>query len=626
MTFLRVVVATCLLPIIAEAASAIDVADAKAYQTARYETLKEKYAKEGCPESWGDFPTRTSEPSIEPKSMDRKGMPCTCSMIYDLALTSLQVLQEADEQDSKDNESDANAVRTNSIYVDGPDTQTAANTKPTALESWIMGRTPNSKTLCSNGFAGDWPCRNVDLVAHLPLNSFVTTDTSEPPIAANDLWGWTHESDNREFVIWSVEEGYYFFEITGSDPILLGYLPPTLGRAALQGDVKVLEDYAYLGSEAMGHGVQIFDLKRLLTIDPQKDCVSDKYCQELTPNKLYEGNSNLEVGQSHNIVVNEENPDVVYVVGSRGNCRGGLHVMDVSDPTNPTTLGCFNGDGYVHDAQCVYYNGPDSDYQGREICFCYNEDTVTIVDVTDKSNMEELSRSTYGETAYTHQGWLSSDHTHIVFGDELDEYFGSVSKTRTLVMNVESLTSPGAPVQFLGRTEAVDHNQYIVKATAKGQDYNLVDYRDTDLIFQANYRAGLQILQVIDYETANFVEVGYFDTYPSNDKQRFTGAWSVYPFFRSGLVAISSIDEGLFLVKPNLGSSLVPPSEKDCSDDPNFRYENEEKKDCAWVAKAKTEKKLRKRCRLEWQDSTVKNYCRETCGKAGYGPCKAKFK
>merc|ERR1712224_322951 len=137
--------------------------------------------------------------------------------------------------------------------------------------------------------------------------------------------------------------------------------------------------------------------------------------------------------------------------------------------------------------------------------------------------------------------------------------------------NVETLTSPGAAKAFSGRTEAIDHNMYIVKATAKGQDYNIVKYRDTDLIYQANYRAGLQILQVVDYEKADFVEVGYFDTYPANDRKKFTGAWSVYPFFQSGLVAISSIDEGLFLVKPNLGSSLVPPTEKDCSDDPDFR-------------------------------------------------------
>jgi Zn/Cd-binding protein ZinT len=43
--------------------------------------------------------------------------------------------------------------------------------------------------------------------------------------------------------------------------------------------------------------------------------------------------------------------------------------------------------------------------------------------------------------------------------------------------------------------------------------------------------------------------VGRFDTYPDDDSSDFAGAWSVYPYFKSGLLAVSSIEEGLFLVK-----------------------------------------------------------------------------
>ena len=56
-------------------------------------------------------------------------------------------------------------------------------------------------------------------------------------------------------------------------------------------------------------------------------------------------------------------------------------------------------------------------------------------------------------------------------------------------------------------------------------------------------------IRVDDYSTADFVEVGSFDTYPDDDSSDFAGAWSVYPYFRSGLIAVSSIEEGLFLVK-----------------------------------------------------------------------------
>lgn len=59
-------------------------------------------------------------------------------------------------------------------------------------------------------------------------------------------------------------------------------------------------------------------------------------------------------------------------------CRSGLIFIDLKNPNSPQTLGCAAGDGYVHDAQCLVYRGPDSKYLGREICYGYNEDTLTM--------------------------------------------------------------------------------------------------------------------------------------------------------------------------------------------------------------------------------------------------------
>ena len=47
-------------------------------------------------------------------------------------------------------------------------------------------------------------------------------------------------------------------------------------------------------------------------------------------------------------------------------------------------------------------------------------------------------------------------------------------------------------------------------------------------------------------------EVMYFDTHVLNDDTTFNGVWNVYPFFQSGVIAISDSQEGLFLVKPSL--------------------------------------------------------------------------
>ena len=71
---------------------------------------------------------------------------------------------------------------------------------------------------------------------------------------------------------------------------------------------------------------------------------------------------------------------MVYAVGTSrsSSCKGGLFMLDVSNPANLTSPGCVSEDGYVHDAQCVVYNGPDTQYNGKEICFNYNEDTVSV--------------------------------------------------------------------------------------------------------------------------------------------------------------------------------------------------------------------------------------------------------
>lgn len=44
---------------------------------------------------------------------------------------------------------------------------------------------------------------------------------------------------------------------------------------------------------------------------------------------------------------------MIYAVGTARNlsCAGGLWMVDVSDPANPTSPGCANEDGYVHDGR-----------------------------------------------------------------------------------------------------------------------------------------------------------------------------------------------------------------------------------------------------------------------------------
>src|SRR3954471_9392294 len=54
-------------------------------------------------------------------------------------------------------------------------------------------------TPCVNGLAGTFQCNKVDLASFLP-----TTDidgTSEVNITANDIWGWTDSSTDKEYAL-----------------------------------------------------------------------------------------------------------------------------------------------------------------------------------------------------------------------------------------------------------------------------------------------------------------------------------------------------------------------------------------------------------------------------------------
>src|SRR5690606_25815898 len=192
------------------------------------------------------------------------------------------------------------------------------------------------------------------------------------------------------------------------------------------------------------------------------------------------------------------------------------------------------GTGYSHDAQCVVYRGPDQSYVGREICIGNNETAISVADVTDKAHPKAISTASYPNVGYAHQGWLSDDHRYYFLDDELDEQSGlgeAAKGTRTLVWDLADLDDPVLLTQHVGVTKAIDHNLYV-----KG-----------NRMYQANYESGLRILDISD--PINPREVGYLDTTPEGTTSQMSGTWSNYPYFSSGTIVVTSIGEGLFLVR-----------------------------------------------------------------------------
>ena len=384
---------------------------------------------------------------------------------------------------------------------------------------------------CDEGHAGQFECSDVDLLAFLPVSAL----GGAPGTGVSDVWGWTDPVTGREYALVARAGGVAAVDITEpSAPTYLGVLSAGGGSAL---DIKVYKDYAFfIGGGNASQGMLIFDLTRL------RD--SRNAPATFEPDARYEG-----IASAHNLIIDTES-GFAYIVGSSGGgetCGGGLHMVDIRDPINPTFVGCYTDtegliwQGRTHDGQCVEYHGPDENFQGRQICFASNETALRIVDVTDKSNPVPLAAATYPGMAYVHQGWLTDDQRYFYMDDELDELTGLTQRTRTLVWDVAELDDPVLVGEYFGPTGATDHNLYI-----KG-----------NRMYQANYQAGLRVVDISDPK--NPVEIGFFDTTPyEGNPPGFNGAWTAFPFFESGTVIVSSMGEGLFILRPVRRPVLVP--------------------------------------------------------------------
>lgn len=379
----------------------------------------------------------------------------------------------------------------------------------------------------AGGDIAGFKCQQVDLLAYIP-----TRELGAPRgIMLNDIWGWTDPQTKREYALVGRMDGTAIVDVTDpSNPVYVAEIPLTEGaRPNLWRDIKVYKDHAFIVSDGAGpHGMQVFDLTRLRGVATMP--------ARLAPDTVYH-----EIFSAHNIVINESTGYAYAIASSMGGetCGGALHMIDIRDPKVPRFAGCYadpktgnRGTGGTHDSQCVTYHGPDAQYQGREICFNASETALGIADVTDKAAPKALSRASHPNTAYTHQGWLTDDQKYFFVNDEGDEVAGTVPRTRTIVYDVSDLDDPVVLTEFLGTTSASDHNLYV-----RGR-----------YMFESNYVSGLRVIDIAD--PAHPVEVGYFDTVPFGDNvPGFAGSWSNYPYFPSGTIVVTSMREGLFVVR-----------------------------------------------------------------------------
>ncbi len=383
---------------------------------------------------------------------------------------------------------------------------------------------------CENGKIADFHCSNVQVVAHLPLSAL----GGERAAWVNDVWGWTDAETGRDYALVARRDGSSFVDVTNpSTPRLIGNLPRTQGSPpSVWRDIKVIGHHAFIVADgALAHGMQVFDLRRLRAVADTPAV--------FTPDTTYRN-----VHSAHNVVA-DTTSHFVYIVGANGGgetCGGGLHMVNVRDALRPAFAGCYNDQsgtnprGYTHDAQCLVYHGPDTRYHGKQICIGSNETEINIADVTDKSKPVLIGRNSYPDVGYAHQGWFDDEQRYFYMNDEGDELMGTVAGTRTIVWDLARLDDPVVAHMYIGPVRSSDHNLFV-----KG-----------NRVYESNYGSGLRVLDISNRTQPR--EVGFFDSAPYNNDEpghsaTASGAWSNYPFFKSGVVIFTSVREGLFIVR-----------------------------------------------------------------------------
>lgn len=376
----------------------------------------------------------------------------------------------------------------------------------------VQAQGATGPAMCRGGEAAGYPCKGIDLLSFLP-----SSEMNGARIA--DVWGWVDPETDKEYALLGSTRGVLFIDVSKPEkPVFLGSLAGKAESVLIWQELDVVNDHAYIVCDLSPCNLQIFDLTRLRGAES---------AQRWTPDSVFP------IPNAHSI---DSNPDTGHIFVNGSLALGGAPViLDVSDPLTPRPVGLMADDGYTHDSLCRTYKGPDKPHRGNEICFNFNEDTVTIYDVTsDPMTPEQLARETYENASYTHSGALTKDHSYLISTDEGDET--SLGLRSTLyIWDVRKLSAPKLIGTYVAKSGAIDHNVY----------------SESNALFHANYTNGFRILDLKHAARAKLKEVAYFDIMPAEDGPQFDGVWAAYPYLPSGNVLVGGMGQGLFIVRPD---------------------------------------------------------------------------
>lgn len=311
----------------------------------------------------------------------------------------------------------------------------------------------------------------------------------------SDIWGYV-DGDGTEYALVGVFNGVSIVDLSDpANPVEVAFVNDA---NSIWRDLKTWGTHAYVTNES-SQGLLIIDLSSL----PDASGITSS---------RYTGPADNTWTTAHNIFIDEFG--IAYIFGAnRGN--GGAIFLDLADPENPVEVGTYENN-YIHDGMAKdnkLYTG--NIYLG----------TFSVIDVSDKANPEYLGgASTPNE--FCHNAWVSDDGNYVYTTDEKEGAFIAGYDLTDINDVVETDRA-----QFDPGSQTIVHNTHFMN------EYLITSY----------YKAGVTIHDVSD--PTNMVMTGHYDTSPFSGGG-FAGAWGTYPFLPSGLILVSDIEEGLFVLQP----------------------------------------------------------------------------
>ena len=384
---------------------------------------------------------------------------------------------------------------------------------------------------CVQGRAGQFPCRNVDLLAQIATERVfdaagfggerlgtrgsqrLTRIRSRRP----QRWHGGRRGDRPGESARGRHDSRQFVVLAGSE-----------GLPALRWRQQSVSRVCLCHDRSSGSGLQVIDLSGLPATAMLATTLSDTSSQHtaFVSNIDYATNVVLPGAEAF-----------LYVAGS-DLADGAWRVYSLAGPAQPQFIAAAPpGTEYVHDATSLLITDERTAQCGAghdpcEVYVDFNQNSVDLWDVTDKGAPVRLSSTTYSDVSYTHSGWPSADQRRIFVHDETEEIFDGLN-TQIYTMNVDDLLNPFIVASYQGPGTATDHNGYVKDG----------------FLYVSHYRRGLVVFDVSEPEELR--EVASFDTFlePAANSAGTDGAWGVYPFFPSGTVVISDISNGLFVLR-----------------------------------------------------------------------------